>query len=299
MTTPTESSSLAHRELETLQTGAMLTAMLDGQGAALAAVQAALPALDRAVEEAAARLADRQGRLVYVGAGTSGRIAMLDGIELYPTFGWPEGRAAFLLAGGEASVAEARESAEDDADAGRAAIAGIDCRAGDVAVGLAASGSTPYTLAAIDEARGRGALTIGLANNPGSTLLSRAEIGVLLDTGPEVLAGSTRMAAGTSQKIAMNLFSTAVMMRLGRVYRGLMVDMKATNQKLRRRAVAMLMQLTGCDEPAALDALGKTGFHVKPAVLVVRGLSPDEAGAALERNGSDLHKVFAELNTDG
>lgn len=299
MTTPTERSSLAYRDLETFSAGDMLTAMLEGQEAALSAVRAALPALDRAVEAAAVRLADPQSRLVYVGAGTSGRIAMLDGIELYPTFGWPEERSAFLLAGGEASMAEARESAEDDEDAGRAAIAGLDCRAGDVVVGLAASGSTPYTLAAIDEARGRGALTIGLANNPGAALLDRAEIGVLLETGPEVLAGSTRMAAGTSQKIAMNLFSTAIMMRLGRVYRGLMVDMIPSNQKLKRRAVAMLMQVADCGEEAALDALGKTGFHVKPAVLVVRGLSPEDAMAALDRNGGDLHRAFAELDKNG
>ncbi|MCR4266964.1 N-acetylmuramic acid 6-phosphate etherase [Nitratireductor sp. ZSWI3] len=296
MTTSTESSDLAFHDIECFETGDMLRALLEGQGAALHAAAAAVPSLERAVTEAALRLADPASRLVYVGAGTSGRLAMLDAVELYPTFGWPEARTRFLLAGGEASVAEARESAEDDEAAGRDAIAAIDCGPADVVLGLAASGSTPYTLAAIEAARARGALTIGFANNPGSPLVERAAIGVLLETGPEVLAGSTRMAAGTAQKIALNMFSTAVMMRLGKVYRGRMVDMKPTNRKLRRRAVSMLAEVAGCDEAAATAALEATGFHVKPAVLVARGLTAEQAAAALARNGDDLRRALADLD---
>lgn len=295
MTTATETASQAYRDIERFSTADMLSAMLDGQRAALDAAAAALPVLEEAVEAAAKRLANPESRLIYVGAGTSGRVAMLDAVELYPTFGWPEERSLFLLAGGSISVAEARESAEDDTNAGRAEIDAVNCGPQDVVVGLAASGSTPYTLAAIDAAKARGALTIGIANNPGSALLESADCAVLLETGAEVLAGSTRMAAGTSQKIAMNLFSTAVMMRLGKVYRGRMVDMKPSNRKLVRRAVEMLMQVADCDEASARRALEETKFHVKPAVLVLRGLSAGEAKAALDRNGDDLHRALAEL----
>lgn len=295
MTTSTETASQAYRDIERFSTLDMLGAMLTGQRAAVDAVTAALPALEQAVEAAAQRLANPDSRLIYVGAGTSGRVAMLDAVELYPTFGWPEERSLFLLAGGSISVAEARESAEDDEVAGRNEIDALACGPLDVVVGLAASGSTPYTLAAMEAAKARGALTIGIANNPGSGLLEKADCGVLLETGAEVLAGSTRMAAGTSQKIAINLFSTAVMMRLGKVYRGRMVDMKPSNKKLVRRAVEMLMQVAGCDEATARAALEQTDFHVKPAVLVVRGLSPEEARAALDRNSDDLHRTIATL----
>lgn len=291
----TESFSSAFGAIEHFETGAMLDTLLRGQDAALKAVAASLPALQRAVAAAVERLADPAGRLIYAGAGTSGRLAMLDAVELYPTFGWPEARTLFLLAGEGASSAEARESAEDDARAGRDAAAGVGCGGDDVVLGLAASGSTPYTLAVIETARAAGALTIGLANNPGSALLARAEIGVLLETGPEVLAGSTRMAAGTSQKIALNLFSTALMMRLGKVYRGRMVDMKPVNRKLRRRAVTMLTEVAGCSEATAVAALEKTDFHVKTAVLVVRGLAPEDARAALLRSNDDLHRALADL----
>ncbi|WP_367717039.1 N-acetylmuramic acid 6-phosphate etherase [Nitratireductor sp. GISD-1A_MAKvit] len=293
MTKPTETASQAYREIERFATADMLSSMLDGQKAAIDAVGKALPALEAAVEAAAARLADPDNRLVYVGAGTSGRVGVLDAVELYPTFGWPEHRCVHLLAGSDIATPEDREGAEDDEDAGRSAIDDVSCKTGDVVVGLAASGSTPYTLAAVEAAGARGALTIGIANNPGSPLLERANHAVLLETGPEVLAGSTRMAAGTSQKIAMNLFSTAVMMRLGKVYRGRMVDMKPTNRKLVQRAVDMLMQVAECDEAQAREALGKTGFHVKPAVLVVRGHAPEEAAALLARNGDDLHRALA------
>lgn len=299
MTTRTESSKLQYRDLERFPTGKMLDVLLQGQGAALTAVSAALPDLEKAVTLAAKRLAKPSARLIYAGAGTSGRMALLDGVELFPTFGWPEERLVTLLAGGDASVAEAREGAEDDEDEASVAIAVANCGPDDVLLALAASGTTPYTLAAVRAARERGALTIGFANNPGSPLLEEAENAILLDTGAEVLAGSTRMAAGTSQKIALNMFSTAVMVRLGKVYRGQMVDMKAANKKLVRRAIAMVTNVSGCDEDAARQALEKTGFHVKPAVLVVHGLSAAEAEAALERHQGDLHRVFAELGKDG
>ena len=166
----------------------------------------------------------------------------------------------------------------------------------DVVLGIAASGSTPFTTAAIRAARAAGALTMGVANSPGGLLLAAAEHAILVETGPEAIAGSTRMKAGTAQKIVLNLFSSLVMVRLGRVHLGLMVDMQARNVKLRARAVRMLRHLTGCDEAAALAALQDTGGHVKPAVLIVRGLDQTRAHALLARNGGNLRRALEELD---
>lgn len=293
MTGHTESQSARYRDLEKLPGEAMLTALLEGQENAFSAVAAAIPSLHKAVELALGRLRDPESRLIYAGAGTSGRVAMLDGVELPPTFGWPGERIVFLLAGGAASFSEAREGAEDDEAAAREAIRGAGCGPRDVLLALAASGTTPFTLAAVDAARECGALTIGFANNPDSSLLAAAEHGVLLNTGAEVLAGSTRLAAGTSQKIALNILSTAIMVRLGKVYQGQMVDMKATNEKLYRRAVLMVANVTGCGEAEARAALEQTGFQAKLAILVVRGMSAGEAEASLRDAGDDLHAAMA------
>ncbi len=289
----TEHRSPKYRNLEKLPDEEMLRALVEGQERAIGAVSAAMPALQQVIALALPRLRDPLGRLIYVGAGTSGRVAMLDGVELHPTFGWPRERAVFLLAGGAISLSEATEGAEDDEAAARAAIAEAACGPRDVVLALAASGTTPFTLAAVDAARDCGALTIGFANNPGSPLLAAADYGVLLDTGTEVLAGSTRLAAGTSQKIALNVLSTALMIRLGKVYQGQMVDMKATNAKLHRRAVTIVTNVTGCSPAEARAALEKTKFQVKLAILVVQGLSPAEAEEALRASGDDLHAAMA------
>lgn len=228
------------------------------------------------------------GRLAYAGAGTSGRIGVQDGAELGPTFDWPSERLLFLMAGGEAALIRATEGAEDRSDAAEQDVREARLGPADVLVGIAASGSTPYTVTAVGAARTAGALTIGISNSAGAPLLAAAEHAVLVETGPEAIAGSTRMKAGTAQKATLNLFSTAVMTRLGRVYRGQMVDMNARNEKLRRRAVRMLRSLTGCSTEQAAAALAQTDGRVKPAVLVVRGLSPANAVALLARSGGDL-----------
>jgi N-acetylmuramic acid 6-phosphate etherase len=290
----TERSDARHERLDALPPGEMLDALLGGQTAALAAVHAALPAIDAARGLALSRLRRPASRLAYAGAGTSGRLAMLDGVELGPTFDWPPERLLVLLAGGEASIARAREGAEDDRDAAARAVEAGGLGADDVLVALAASGGTPFTLAAVEAARARGTLTIGLANNPGSPLLRAAECPVLLDTGPEVLAGSTRLAAGTAQKIALNLLSTALMVGLGKVYRGRMVDMRPTNAKLRARALAMVADLAPCGEEAARAALEATAFRVKPAILVARGLSPAEAERRLAAAGGSLRAALGD-----
>jgi len=291
----TESTSDRYRDLELMPDDEMLRIMLDGQQNAFSAVSSALPTLEEALTAMAARLRGSQGRLFYVGAGTSGRLAVLDGLELGPTFGWPEERLVLVVAGG-LGLAGAAEAAEDDIHAAARAMENVGPE--DVVLALAASGTTPFTLAAVEAARNRGALTIAFANNPGAPLLGRAEIGILLDTGPEVVTGSTRLAAGTSQKIALNLLSTGLMMRLGKVFRGQMIDMKATNDKLRRRAVTILVEVSGCSREAAIAALEKTGYRVKPAVLVLSGMELDAAEAALQRFGGDLHAVL-DRNNDG
>jgi N-acetylmuramic acid 6-phosphate etherase len=258
-----------------------LSAMLDHQLGSLMGVRQALPALAAAIEAAAGLLRGGQGRLVYAGAGASGRLAVQDGVELFPTFGWPHYRLLYLIAGGEAALVQSREGAEDDGDAGRSEVERHGIGPGDVVVGLAASGTTAYTRAAIISARERQALTIGMANNPGAPLLAEAEHGVLLDSGPEFLAGSTRMTAGTAQKIALNLFSTQLMTALGRVHDGLMVNVVASNAKLVERGRTMVQTITGCSRQAAEAAHDEAGHDVKLAVLLIDGLSLDEARQCL------------------
>lgn len=287
----TESADPRFADLDAWPTARAVEAMWEGQMDAIAAVQRALPQISRAADAAAERLSGA-GRLIYAGAGTSGRIAVQDGAELGPTFGWPADRLVFAMAGGKAALINSVEGAEDDAGDGAAQMALAMTGPADVLIGVAAGGATPFTLAAIQEARRRGALTIGIANNPGAPLLEAAEIPVLLDTGSEVLAGSTRMKAGTAQKTALNLISTAVMIRLGHVYKGLMVDMQLSNAKLRRRAEKMVAGLAGCGEADAAAALAASGGRIKPAVLVAMGRSVEEAEAALAASGGNLRRVL-------
>lgn len=284
----TEFRSPRFEGLETWGNDEILTALLGGQHQALHAVWGALAQIEEAVVAAVARLSGSSGRLIYVGAGTSGRLAVLDGIELTPTFGWPTERIVYLFAGGEAGLRHSLEGAEDDDVRGGAVIADAKTGPDDVVLALAASGTTPYTRAAVKAAREAGALTVSFANNPGSPLLEDAEIGVLLRSGPEVLAGSTRLAAGTSQKAALNLFSTTLMIGLNKVYRGYMVDMQASNEKLVLRAERMVMEITECTLDAARKALGEADYHTKLAVLLVSDIEKSEALELLERHNGNL-----------
>ena len=295
MTEPaTEAVSPRYADLETWAPLTVMQALWEGQLAAVAALQPALPALAAAATAAADRLRGG-GRLAYAGAGTSGRIGVQDGAELAPTFDWPPDRLLFLIAGGEAALIRAIENAEDRGDLALDDVTQAGVGPGDVLVGLAASGSTPYTIGCVLAARDAGALTIGIANSPGSRLLEAAEHPILLATGPEAIAGSTRMKAGTAQKAALNLFSTAIMTQLGRVYRGQMVDMLARNEKLRRRAVRMLRALTGASTEQAAAALTQAGGRVKTAVLVVHGLRAAEADRLLTEHGGDLRRAERAL----
>ncbi len=257
-----------------------LAAMLDNQQSALFAVRNALPALASAITEAATRLRHSEGRLIYTGAGASARLAVQDGVELTPTFGWPHDRLAYLIAGGEPALVRSAEGAEDNASAGATEMTALTPTPSDVVIAVAASGTTPYTRAVQATARTAGAQTVALANNPNAPLLTEAEYPILLPTGPEFLPGSTRMTAGTAQKIALNLFSTRLMTELGRIHRGLMVDMIPSNAKLITRAHRMVSTLTGLPEPEAA-ALWHQAGSVKIAVLMHAGLSRDAAEARL------------------
>ena len=290
----TETILARYADLDAWPPGDMLAAMWEAQLAAVAAVRPAFPAIEAACVAASARLATT-GRLVMVGAGTSGRIGAQDGAELPPTFNWPQTRLLLLMAGGDIAFTKSVENAEDDRDAAITAIVRHGIGPDDVVIGLAASGSTPFTTAAIIAARAAGALTIGMSNSDGGALLTAAEHPILVETGGEVIAGSTRMKAGTAQKVVLNLLSSTVMVLLGHVHRGLMVDMQAKNAKLKLRAIRMLRTLTGCDEAAAAVALSATDGRIKPAVLVVHGLDAGAADTALAKHSGRLRAALGEI----
>ena len=273
----TETPNTEHPRLDLYGSAELIAALVDDQQRAVTAVQAAAPQLALAVDAALPRIR-AGGRLVYVGAGTSGRLGVLDSVELPPTFSWPRDRAIGLLAGGEQAMFAAVEGAEDDVDQGAADLRTVDPKPNDVVLLIAASGSTPYALGALREARAAGALTIALANNPGAPLIEQAEIGILLDTGAEVISGSTRLKAATAQKIALNSFSSALMVKLHKVHGNLMVDLRASNAKLRRRALHLTVLVSEASEAAAAQALAECGWRVKVAIVMLR-CKLDAAGA--------------------
>jgi len=289
----TESASARYAAIDDWSTAELVDGIVESQFTAIAAVSAARAAIARAVDAMAARLGDN-GRIVYLGAGTSGRIGAQDGAELPPTFNWPYERAITLMAGGPGALLHAVENAEDSPTAAAEGLDALELTPADAVIGLAASGNTPYVVAGLAHARQRGALTIGIVNNPGGKVGQAAEIEILLETGPEFLAGSTRMKAGTAQKVALNAISTAVMIRLGFVYRGLMVEMRPTNAKLRERAVRMVVSLTGADDAAARAALEAAGGVIKLAtVMLLRSLDRAGAEAALAKAGGNLRRALA------
>ena len=292
----TEALDLACEELDAWPPATGLRVLWQGQLAAVAAIGPALPAMAEAVTAAAALLrAHPAGRLIYAGAGTSARLAAGDGAELNPTFDWPEHRLLLLPAGGPEALIRARENAEDDRPAAVSAVALHRIGAGDVVIGVAASGATQFTCAVVEAARAAGALTIGISNSPGAPLLTLAECPILAETAPEPIAGSTRMKAGTAQKVILTLLSTGIMAGLGRIHRGRMVDMRARNAKLRHRAVRMVAELASVPAEAAEAALARTDGRLKEAVLVAGGADPAAAAAALARADGHLRGALAEL----
>lgn len=294
---PTEQISPRYVELDSWSSSEMIEAMYESQLAAAAAVQNAIGSIAAAVDHAVPAL-QRGGRIIYVGAGTSGRIGVQDGTELPPTYDWPPERVTFVLAGGLGALVQSAEGAEDDEAAGAAAMSDKQVDAKDVVIGIAASGTTPFTIGALRAATAAGAVTVAVANNPGAPLLEAARHKILVETGTEVIAGSTRMKAGTAQKIVLNLFSTAVMVRLGRVYRGLMVHMRARNTKLLRRAQSIVTQIVGCSGTEAARLVAQADGEVKLAVLLGFGMERADAARALAKHEGNLRRAVNDVFHD-
>jgi N-acetylmuramic acid 6-phosphate etherase len=289
----TETPASQHASLDQYPTTELVNVLVDDQFKAVEAVRAAAPRIAAAVTAAIPRM-EAGGRLIYVGAGTSGRLGVLDSVELYPTFSWPHDRAVALLAGGTDAMFVAVEGAEDDIVQGAADLQSVNVSKDDVVLCIAASGGTPYVLGALRAARAAGALTVGFANNPDAPVATEAEIGVTLDTGPEAISGSTRLKAGTSQKIALNSFSSALMVRLNKVYGNLMVDLKATNAKLVRRAIRLTTFATGADDDTARQVLEQCGFHVKVAIVALsKKIQVEQAQALLDSVNGSVREALA------
>ena len=294
----TERASPRYAGIDVWEPADILESLIEGQFAAVAAVRAALPEIEAAAIAMQERLRER-GRLVYAGAGTSGRMGVQDGAELIPTFSWPDDRLLLLIAGGKDALLQSVEGAEDEVEQAVALVTRHEINAADVLIAVAASGTTPFTMTCLREARKRGTLTIGIANNRDTPILHESHHAILLNTGSEPIAGSTRMKAGTAQKIALNLLSSLLMILLGRVYQGLMVDVRALNEKLVRRSEDMLMQLTGRSRDEARAALERANGSVKVAVLLLHGCDPDRAADLLDRAAGQLGKALELLKAPG
>lgn len=240
------------------------------------------------------------GRVFYVGAGTSGRLALVDAIELPSTFGVEPGLVAVLFPGGPFSEAAEAESREDDPQAGRRKVEEARVSGGDLAIGISASGRTPFVLGALEEAKARGAATAGVTNNPGAPLERLVDHLIVLPTGPELISGSTRLKAGTAQKAVLNMLSTAALIRLGRVYDGYMISLRANNEKLKGRALRALTALSGRSAKEAEEALSAADNEVDTALVMLVGRLPaPEARALLERHGGNVRKAVKSLRKGG
>lgn len=280
----TESRNPASQNIDELSTEAMLRVINDEDKKVALAVEAIVPQIAQ-VTEAIAHAFSQGGRLIYCGAGTSGRLGILDASECPPTFGTPRGQVVGLIAGGHTAILQAVENAEDNAGQGAQDLADIDFSPRDVLVGIAASGRTPYVLGALAYAREQGAFTAALTCNPDSAMAQAADVALTPVVGPEIVTGSSRMKAGTAQKLVLNMLSTGAMIRSGKVYGNLMVDVEATNQKLVQRQINIVKQATECDDATAQQALTACGGHCKTAiVMVLAGLTAEEARALLDQN---------------
>jgi len=284
---PTEALHPLSAGLHLAPAAEVLARSLAAQDGALRAVRPALPALEAAAGAAFAALRDG-GKLAYAGAGSSGLMALADCLELLGTFGIPPDRTPMLFAGGAKALLRMTGGVEDDPALAAADLARASLGRGDVLIAVSASGGTPYTLAVVEGATKAGARVIGIANVPGSPLLQLATVPVLLETGAEIVAGSTRLGAATAQKVALNLISVLVGVQLGHVHDGHMVNVIADNAKLRDRAARIVAQVAGVETGTARVALNRTGGAVKPAVLVARGATPEDAVARLARSEGHL-----------
>lgn len=281
----TEARNPLSEGLDALSAGQIVALMNDEDAKVVSAVRAEADAIARAVEVVADRFR-RGGRLIYIGAGTSGRLGVLDASECPPTFNSPPAMVVGLIAGGHTALTRAVEGAEDDRDQGAAEIRGLGVSPDDVVVGIATSGRTPYVLGAVEEAKKLGAFTVGLACNRPSLLGDAADLEIAPVVGPEVLAGSTRLKAGTATKLVLNSLTTGAMVLIGKTFGNRMIDLQPTNEKLRIRTRRILREIAGLEDQAAADLLGRSGGRLKTAlVAALAGVAPARADALLEENG--------------
>ena len=288
----TEGRNPASQNIDELSTEAMLRVINDEDKKVALAVEAIVPKIAAAVDAICAAFR-AGGRLIYCGAGTSGRLCILDASECPPTFGTPREQVIGLIAGGHTAILQAVENAEDNREQGAQDLKDIHFSRHDVLVGIAASGRTPYVLGALAYANELGATTVALTCNPGSAMSQVAAIALTPVVGPEVVTGSSRMKAGTAQKLVLNMLTTGSMIRSGKVYGNLMVDVEATNQKLVQRQVNIVMQATDCDDATASAALTACGGHCKTAILMVLAdLAADEAKALLSQHQGFIRQAL-------
>ena len=290
----TETANEHTRDLDTMSVTALLTVMNDEDRTVPAAVAVAIPAIERAVD----LIVDarrRGGRLIYLGAGTSGRLGVLDAVECPPTFGTDPGEVLGLIAGGEMAFLRAVEGAEDDPNLAVVALGAVHLSADDVVVGMAASGRTPYVIGGLDHARSIGAATVSIACNIGALISAHADVAIEVDTGPEILTGSTRLKAGSAQKLVCNMLSTASMIRTGKVFHNLMVDVRPTNAKLVDRAQRIVSAATGADRETAAAAIDRAGGHAKSAVvMLLADCDYDDAVERLARSDGNVRAAAVD-----
>ncbi|MEU6998932.1 N-acetylmuramic acid 6-phosphate etherase [Nonomuraea sp. NPDC046570] len=292
----TEQSDPRYSQIDRLSTAQIARLMNAADAAVPVAVAVAIPQISAAIDAIAARM-DSGGRLLYVGAGTSGRLAVLDASECPPTFGTDPELVQGIIAGGPPALTRSVEGAEDDSEAGAAAIAALEVGPLDSVVGISASGRAPFVIGAVTEAARRGALTAGLSCNADTPLSEAAGHGIEVIVGPEVVTGSTRLKAGTAQKLVLNMISTISMIKLGRTYGNQMIEMSAMNAKLAGRAARMVAGITGAGLERAQEALEAAGGQAKTAVLMIEhGLDADGARALLESHGERLGDALDQVN---
>jgi N-acetylmuramic acid 6-phosphate etherase len=295
---PTEQRNPLSTNLDTLSTLAMLRLMNRLDATIPVVIAECLPVIAQTVDQITSSLA-ASGRLFYQGAGTSGRLAVLDTVELLPTFSAPPGMVVGLIAGGHTAMFRAVEGAEDSAELGRQDLVEQHFTAQDMLIGVAASGRTPYVLGGLHYAKELGASTAAVVCNPSSPMAAVADLAIEIVTGPEVLTGSTRLRAGTAAKLVLNMLSTCVMVKLGKVYGNLMVDVQPTNVKLRQRAVGIVMEITGIDTAAAEALLQEAGWQVKTAVVMgLAGINAAEAQRRLQQNGGHVRTAIQSRSDD-
>ncbi|MBK0091707.1 N-acetylmuramic acid 6-phosphate etherase [Erwinia sp. S59] len=290
----TEGRNPASQNIDELSTEAMLRVINDEDKKVALAVEAIVPQIAQVVDAITAAFS-KGGRLIYCGAGTSGRLGILDASECPPTFGTPRSQVVGLIAGGHTAILQAVENAEDNVEQGAQDLKDIDFNANDVLVGIAASGRTPYVLGALAYAKQQGAFSAALTCNPNSPMSQAADVALTPVVGPEVVTGSSRMKAGTAQKLVLNMLTTGAMIRSGKVYGNLMVDVEATNQKLVQRQINIVKQATDCDEATAQQALNACHGHCKTAIVMgLAGLDANEAKALLKQNSGFIRNALRD-----